>query len=282
MLDAVERRRQVGVQHPPTPRVGTLERQVDRCDRVLTATTRPEAIRPRLEPCLPLGLQRVDHPCLQHAIHDHRNPQRTLLVAACLRDEHSLDRQGVPRRRLVMDPRDQLRLVPGSHDDLPVDARRQAASVALRHPAHAQQRVRARTEHQLLQIADLLEVPCLRRREDPLPQTPYAVLDRTPVDRMPIQDLAPRSVHRNVTDRPAGRWWRLGVQLVRRLGRRRHGFLTGSPASCQHPFGSGTSPYPASYPPTRRWRPTPCMPAGSCRLSATGIRFWGILCPLRN
>ena len=42
---------------------------------------------------------------------------------------------------------------------------------------------------------------------------------------------------------------------------------SGSPDSCQHPFGSGTSPYPAGYPPTRRWRPTPAS-AVSRRLSA--------------
>jgi hypothetical protein len=61
------------------------------------------------------------------------------------------------------------------------------------------QRVHSGAEHQLLQIADPFEVPCLRRREDPLRQTPYAVLDRTPIHRVPVEDLALRSVHRDTT-----------------------------------------------------------------------------------
>jgi hypothetical protein len=81
-----------------------------------------------------------------------------------------------------------------------------------------------------------------------------------PVDRMPIEVLALRSVHHHVTGRLYRLRWRSGVKLVRRCRRPRHAFLTGSPDSCQPPFGSGTSPYPASYPPTRRWRPTPCCP----------------------
>ncbi len=48
------------------------------------------------------------------------------------------------------------------------------------------------------QIADLFEVACLRRREDPLTQPSYAVLDRTPVDRMPVQAIAVRSVHHSL------------------------------------------------------------------------------------
>jgi hypothetical protein len=81
-----------------------------------------------------------------------------------------------------------------------------------------------------------------------------------PVDRMPVEVLALRSVHHHVTGRLCRLRWRSGVKLVRRCRRPRHAFLTGSPDSCQHPFGSGASPYPASYPPTRRWRPTPCCP----------------------
>ncbi len=210
MVDAVKCRCQVRVQHPPASRVRTLDRPVDRSDRVLAATPGPKAIRPRLEVCLPLGLQRVDHTCLQHAINDHRNPERALL-AACLRDEHPPDRQGLPRRRLLVYPHDQSRLVAGRRDDLPINPCRQATSVLLRHPAHAQQRVGTRAEHQLLQVADLLEVPCLRRREDPLPQTPYVVLDRTPINRMPIEGTALRSVHHHVPGCPCRLPWRYGV-----------------------------------------------------------------------
>ena len=89
----------------------------------------------------------------------------------------------------------------GSASPSMLDARRQAASIALRDPPHAQQCVGAGTEQQLLQVADPFEVACLRCREDPLPQPPYAIFHGTPVDRVPIQDLALRSVHRH------HRWW---------------------------------------------------------------------------
>jgi len=49
---------------------------------------------------------------------------------------------------------------------LPVNTRRQAPCIALRNPPHADNRVGARAEHQLLQVSDPLEVPNLRRRED--------------------------------------------------------------------------------------------------------------------
>ena len=57
----------------------------------------------------------------------------------------------------------------GEQHHLPVDARGLAASIDLRHPTHAQQRVRPGTQHQLLQTTDLFQVPYLRGREDPLP-----------------------------------------------------------------------------------------------------------------
>ncbi len=113
-----------------------------------------------------------------------------------------------------------------------------------------------------------------------LPQPPYVILDRTPVDRMPVEDLVLGSVHHH-TRRPEGRR-RGGVQLVRRFQRRRHVLSTGSPDSRQHPFGSGISPYPAGYPPTRRWRPTPTCLRFPVAFRHAGIRFWVILCPLRS
>ena len=79
MVDAVERRRQIRVEHPPALRVLALQRQVDGRDRVLTATAGPKPIGLRLEPCLPLGLQRVERPCLQHPVDDHGNTERALL-----------------------------------------------------------------------------------------------------------------------------------------------------------------------------------------------------------
>ena len=59
MIDAVERRGQVRVQRPHAPGRRAFARVVDRRDRVLAATARPEPIRSGLEPGLPLRLQRV-------------------------------------------------------------------------------------------------------------------------------------------------------------------------------------------------------------------------------
>ena len=76
---------------------------------------------------------------------------------------------------------------PGQQHRPAVDARRLASGVDLRDPPHTQQCVGAGPEHQLLQVADLLQVPCLRCREDPLPQTPYVLLDLPPVHSVPVQ-----------------------------------------------------------------------------------------------
>ena len=90
----------------------------------------------------------------------------------------------------------QLGLATRGHHDLPVHARGQTASVSFRDPPHARKRVGEATEHQLLQVADPRGVPSLRRREDPLSQPPYAVLDRCPIHGIPVENLVFRSVHR--------------------------------------------------------------------------------------
>ena len=76
MIDPVERRCQVRVEHPPPSRaraiaaLGCLE---DSLDRVMAAAAGPEAIRPRLEPRLPLWLQRIGRPRLLRAVGDDRD-----------------------------------------------------------------------------------------------------------------------------------------------------------------------------------------------------------------
>ena len=60
MVDPVERRGQVSVEHPPPLRGLALAHLIDGLDGVVAATAGPEAIGLRLEPCLPLGFQRVD------------------------------------------------------------------------------------------------------------------------------------------------------------------------------------------------------------------------------
>jgi hypothetical protein len=53
---------QVCVEEPLAFDVLAVQRPVDRLDRIMAATARPEPIRSGLEPGLPLGLQRVLHP----------------------------------------------------------------------------------------------------------------------------------------------------------------------------------------------------------------------------
>lgn len=94
-----------------------------------------------------------------------------------------------------------LRPLRGGQRDLPIDTRRLAASVTLRDLPHADQRVGAAAQHQLLQIADPLEVPVPRRLEDPSPKSPYVLLLGAPIDGLPVQGVVCRSVHHDNTDR---------------------------------------------------------------------------------
>ena len=68
---AVERPGQIGVQRPQAFRASALDDLVDGLDRVMAAAARPKPVGPRLEPGLPLGLQRGDDPCLVASIGDH-------------------------------------------------------------------------------------------------------------------------------------------------------------------------------------------------------------------
>src|SRR4029450_4267333 len=76
-------------------------------------------------------------------------------------------------------------------------------SIALRRLPHAQQRVAPAPQHQLLQVPERAQVPVPRRREDPLPQPPYVVLVEPPVDGVPAQGIARRSVHHEVSNLPS-------------------------------------------------------------------------------
>ena len=72
--DPVECPGQICVQRPQPFRAPALDDLVDRLDRVMAATAGPESVGLRLEPRLPLGLQRAEHPRLLHAVNDDRNP----------------------------------------------------------------------------------------------------------------------------------------------------------------------------------------------------------------
>ena len=200
MIDAVERRSQVGIQRPralaglaPCGHEGGLH-------RVLAAAARPEPVRSGFEPGLPLGLQRADRQGLQCPVGDHGNPEPAPF-SVCLRDVNPPDGAGLPRGRAVLQPGGHGGLLPAREHDPPVNPGRLAASIDLRHPAHAHQSARTGPEHQPLQATDLLQVPCLTCREDPLPQPPYVVLGPGPVNRVPVRNAALRSVHRSGVQR---------------------------------------------------------------------------------
>jgi hypothetical protein len=91
MIELVECRFQIGVERPQALRVGAARYRVDGHDRVVAAPARSEAVRLRLEPGLPLRLQRVDRQGLKAPIRDHRNPERAAAPVA-LRHIHPLDR----------------------------------------------------------------------------------------------------------------------------------------------------------------------------------------------
>jgi len=140
---------------------------VNHHDRVVASAARPEPVLLGVQSGLPLGLQRVAHPFLLGTIGDGRYPERAF--AALLGDVHPPHRQRTARPALAVQQHRQVGPVPGGQSDPPVHAWGVAARVALSHPAHADQRVSPAAQHQFLQIADLFEVPGLRRLEDPLP-----------------------------------------------------------------------------------------------------------------
>ena len=172
---------------------------------------------------------------------------------ACLRDVHPLDRHGLSTTRSVRCTCTASSALAGEVSATsPVDPRGLAASVALRHLPHADQRVAPAAQHQLLQVPDLGQVPVLRRREDPLPQPPYVVLVAPPVDGVPVEDRPPVRSLRSVST---------PIVMVSNLSF--GSGVVGSSSSQAHlptsaPFRAGhQARYPASYPGRpRRSRPS--------------------------
>jgi len=200
VAEPVKRRFQVGIEHPQPLGVPAECRDVDGHDRVMAATAGPESVGLRLEPGFPFRLQRAQRQRLQGPVGDHRDAEPATAPVA-LGHIHPPHRAGPPRGRAVLQPGGHRGLLPAVGHDAPVDPGRAAASVDLRHPPHADQRAAAGPEHQLLQVADLLQVPGLRCREDPPPQPPYVVLGPAPVHLVPVQNTALWSVHRGSSRR---------------------------------------------------------------------------------
>ena len=127
-------------------------------------------------------------------------------------------------------------------------------------------------EHQLLQVADPFEVPRLRCREDPLPQTPYVLLGCAPAHSVAAPEAALRSVHHF-----------RGVQLALRFQRRCH-----RRSSRAHLTRVSALPGPGTRPGIRpviqdRQRREPAVGAlVSCCLPATGICLPGHPVPARE
>src|SRR6266511_4266682 len=264
VVDVVERRRQVGVYDPCPPAVA-LQGGEQRGDRIGAATARPKPIRLGFQPGLPLGLQRMTDPCLVAAVREHGNAERATFSVG-LWYIHAPDRHGLPGGDRLVHPA--RHLCPGRRRqrELPVDPGGPAPSVALRDLPHADQRVRPGPQHQLLQRPDLGPVSLLRRLEDFLPQPPYVVLMGPPLDGVPVRHVF-GSVHRH------------GVQLapsVRKAyqhQRSKAHLPTSAPFRAQPPglVSGQLSQTTGGGPITLSWV--------SCRLSATGIGFLGILFP---
>jgi hypothetical protein len=113
-----------------------------------------------------------------------------------------------------------------------------------------------------------VQVPSPRRREDPLPQPPYVVRMRAPVDGAPHQDVDRRSVHREVSNLPSDSDGLTSIRFTAHLP-------TSAPLS-----GPGHS-WPGIRPVTQQRPPggAATIVVVSCRLSPTGIRFLSILFP---
>jgi hypothetical protein len=282
MLDRVECPGQIRVQDPSTLAAIAAQRLEDDLDRVVAAAAGPESVGSRLEPGLPFGFQRVLHACLLHAVSDHGNPEWALLLRVpCLGNEHPLDRTGFPGLGMAVQTLRQLHPFRGGQRDLPIDARRLAASIALRDLPHADERVGAAAQHQLLQIADLLQIPVPRRLEDPLPQSPYVVLMGTPGDGVPVEDGVLRSVHVEGRHRDREAVSRHRCPTCPSVPALRRRSVKGSPGPRQLPFGPGRRPYPAGYA-RRPRRERPCCPGFPLPFGAPALASWTVLRPPRS
>jgi hypothetical protein len=188
----------------------------------VAAAARPEPIRTRLKPCLPLGLQRIFHPRLMAAVDQQRYPKRPhFCLVTGLRYIHPPDRGRHVGAGAGVHAHRHLGPCLAGQRDQPVNPRRPAARVALRHLPDTYERVRPAPQHELLQVPGRRPVTLPHRLEYPAAQPPYLLLMITPVHLLPGITIkwgqALRSVHR-------------GVQRALRLWHSRRFPFQGSPA----------------------------------------------------
>src|SRR4051794_32113393 len=145
----------------------------------MTAPAGPEAVAPRLEPGLPLGLQRIQHHGLRGPVADHGDTERTPLTVS-LGDVDPTDSSSRRPMPVLLDPTSQFHPFGPRQCGPAVDPGGPSPLVDLRDPPRAEQRVRPGPQHQPWQVAHLAVLACPRCREDPLPQPPYLVLDPSP------------------------------------------------------------------------------------------------------
>ena len=113
---------------------------------------------------------------------------------------------------------------------------------------HRRQLKQARGRVRIDAVPERAQVPVPRRREEPLPQPPYALLVDPPVNGVPVQGLVRRSVHHEVSNLPsdAGGSLRVASQLTCPRQRPFRGPDTIGPVSGQLPSNGYLEEQPRS------------------------------------
>ena len=264
MVDSVERGRQIGVQNPHPLGMRPFERGKQGTDGVGTTTTRAKPVGTRFEPGLPLGLQRVTDPRLMTPIHEHWNSEWALFAIGlreCTRAEPATGPRSARERctRTATSAR-------------ACDDKATSPSIpAVRRPVLRWVTCRTLTsvfdqEPNIIFCSDRTVAQSCSRVALKILRRSRATFSSwvPPDDGVPVEH-ALGSVHR--------RWCPTcpSVRQALGLGRSKAHLPTSAPFRARsHRPASGR------FPATAAWSERPCCRGSRC-LSATGIRFLGIL-----